>query len=108
MGISKPNSRHEFRHDVRGIPVSHTSADAIEGLERAIEISLAFRGDAIAEIDGVLANHPDFIMGWLFKAGWLTQSMETRIYNEMVTALDEAEKLIHRANDREKGHFEAL
>ena len=108
MGTSRPGSPSEFRHDVRGIPVSHTSADAVDGLERAIEISLAFRGDAIAEIDAVLAEHPDFIMGWLFKAGWLTQSMETRIYREMVSALDEAEKLVSRANDREKGHFEAI
>ena len=108
MGTSRPNSPPEVRHDVRGIPVSHTSADAIDGLERAIEISLTFRGDAIAEIDAVLAGHPDFVMGWLFKAGWLTQSMETRIYGEMVAALDQAEKLINRANDREKGHFEAV
>lgn len=101
-------SHSEVRHDVRGVPVSYPSADAIDGLERAIEISLAFRGDAIAEIDAVLAEHPDFIMGWLFKAGWLTQSMETRIYGDMVAALNEAEKRLAQANDRERGHFEAV
>ncbi|MEL6793798.1 MAG: hypothetical protein AAFP78_10110, partial [Pseudomonadota bacterium] len=58
--------------DPRGVPVSYADQDAIEGLERAIEMSLSFRGDAIAEIDKVLENHPDFVMGWLFKAGWLT------------------------------------
>ena len=77
--------------DVRGVPISCTNAQAIDGLERAIEISLAFRGDAIAEIDTVLSAHPDFIMGWLFKAGWLTQAMETRIYADMVAAVGEAE-----------------
>lgn len=95
-------------YDVRGVPVSCTNADAIDGLERAIEISLAFRGDAIAEIDAVLDEHPDFIMGWLFKAGWLTQAMETRIYGDMLAALGEAEKRISRANPRERGHFEAV
>ena len=94
--------------DVRGVPISYVNADAINGLERAIEISLAFRGDAIAEIDAVVAEHPDFIMGWLFKAGWLTQAMETRIYADMVTALAEAEKRISKANERERGHFEAV
>ncbi len=108
MGASNPDTLPKARHDVRGVPVSYTSADAIDGLERAIEISLAFRGDAIAEIDAVLADHPDFVMGWLFKAGWLTQSMETRIYGEMVAAVGEAEKRISRANDREIGHFEAV
>lgn len=94
--------------DPRGVPVSYANADAIDGLERALEMSLAFRGDAIAEIDAVLAAHPDFVMGWLFKAGWLTQAMETRIYAEMVAALGEAEKRAAHANDRERGHLAAV
>ena len=95
-------------YDVRGVPVSYPDADAIEGLERAIVMSLAFRGDPIAEIDKTLEEHPDFIMGWLFKAAWLTQSLETRIYDTMVSALGEAELRISHANDREVGHFEAV
>ncbi|MGB0505842.1 MAG: tetratricopeptide repeat protein [Pikeienuella sp.] len=91
--------------DPRGVPVSYAHPDAIEGLELAIETSLAFRGDAIAIIDSVLENHPDFIMGWLFKAGWLTQAMETRIYGDMVAAATEAEKRMANANDRERGHM---
>ena len=93
--------------DSRGVPVSYPHQDAIDGLERAIEISLAFRGDAIAEIDQVLETHPDFVMGWLFKAGWLTQAMETRIYPDMVHAVEEAEERLGSANDREKGHYAA-
>ena len=94
--------------DPRGVPVSYAHPDAIEGLERAIEMSLAFRGDAIAEIDRVLTDHPDFVMGWLFKAGWLTQAMETRIYDCMVAALSEAEAREAMANDRERGHLAAV
>ncbi len=94
--------------DPRGVPVSYANQDAIEGLERAIKLSLSFRGDAIAEIDAVLEDHPDFIMGWLFKAGWLTQAMETRIYGIMVDAVKQAEKRAAHANDRERGHLEAV
>lgn len=94
--------------DVRGVPVSYGEASAIEALEHAIECALAFRGDAIAIIDDILVEHPDFVMGWLFKAGWLTQAMETRIYADMVAAAAEAEKRIDSANDRERGHFEAV
>lgn len=94
--------------DPRGVPVSYDRPDAIEGLERAIEMSLAFRGDAIAEIDRTLDDHPDFVMGWLFKAGWLTQAMETRVYSEMVAALREAEAREAMANDRERGHLAAI
>ena len=95
-------------HDIRGVPVSYAHPDALEGLERALEMSLAFRGDAVAEIDRVLAEHPDFLMGWLFKAGWLTQAMETRIYGEMVAALAEAEKRAGMANERERLHIAAV
>ena len=103
---NKPAAKSGF--DPRGVPVSNASPDAIDGLEEAIVISLTFRGDAIARIERVLEAHPDFTMGWLFKAGWLTQAMETRIYPQMTAALSEAEKYMVNANARETGHFEAM
>ncbi len=94
--------------DVRGVPVSYAEAEAIEGLERATEMALGFRGDAIAEIDALLERHPAFAMGWIFKAAWLTQAMETRIYDQMVEAVREAETHADHANEREQGHLKAL
>ena len=94
--------------DCRGVPVSYRDTGAIEGLERAQLCALAFRGDAIAEIDAVLDEHPGFIMGHIFKAAWLTQAMETRIYDDMVAAAGAAEALIDGGNDREKGHLAAV
>jgi tetratricopeptide (TPR) repeat protein len=94
--------------DCRGVPVSYADQGAIEGLERAHICALSFRGDAIAGIDRVLAEHPRFIMGHLFKAGWLTQAMETRIYDDMVAAVAAAEALSSGANDRERGHLAAM
>lgn len=95
-------------YDARGVPVSYPSTDAIDGLERAVILSLSFRGDPVAEIDKTLGEHPEFIMGWIFKAAWMTQYMETRIYSAMVAALGEAEKRIAQANNREVGHIEAV
>lgn len=103
MGQAKDGAR-----DCRGVPVSYRDRAAIEGLERAHECALAFRGDAIAEIDRVLAEHPGFVMGHLFKAGWLSQAMETRIYGSMVAAVEAAEALAAKANDRERGHLAAM
>ncbi len=108
MAASNTATKQKSFTDCRGVPVSYPDTKAIEGLERAIIMSLSFRGDAIAEINKVLNEHPDFIMGWLFKAGWLTQSMETRIYDLMVKSLGEAEKRLKTANDREIGHYEAV
>lgn len=94
--------------DCRGVPVSYPDRSAIEALEKAHECALAFRGDAIALTDDILREHPNFIMAHLFKGAWLTQAMETRIYSEMVDAANKAEALVGSANDRERGHLEAL
>lgn len=94
--------------DCRGVPISYCDREAIEGLERAHHFSLVFRGDAIAEIDKVLADHPGFIMGHIFRAAWMTQAMETRIYSEMVRSFENAAALSFRANNRELGHLAAV
>jgi tetratricopeptide (TPR) repeat protein len=102
------NSVQAQATDCRGVPVSQADADAIEGLERAHRCALTFRGDAIAEIDATLAEYPDFVMGHLFKAAWLTQAMETRIYPQMVAAVEAARTRIDGANERERGHLAAV
>ena len=107
MNIAQPIAS-DRGHDIRGVPVSHASLSAIAGLDSAIEMALSFRGDSIKQIDAVLAEHPDFVMGWLFKAAWLTQAMETRIYEKMVEAHQNAGKYLSSANDREKGHYAAI
>ena len=94
--------------DDRGEPISYSNREAIDGLERAMTCALSFRGDAIAEIDAVLEEHPEFIMGHIFKAAWLTQAMETRIYDKMVCSLGNAGTMFGRANNRELGHLAAI
>lgn len=94
--------------DCRGVPISYPNPAAIAALAKAHEATLSFYGDAIADIDAIIADHPDFIAAYLFKATWLTQAMETRIYDDMVRAAEAAERLIDRGNDRERGHLEAV
>lgn len=108
MALDQAQRSPQSAKDIRGVPVSYTDANAIDALERAIEMSLSFRGDAIATIDAALAEHPRFIMGWLFKAGWLTQSMETRVYPQFIEAMSRADQLSARANTREQGHLAAI
>ncbi len=94
--------------DCRGVPTSCDDAALIAKLDACHEASLAFTGDPVAEIDALLAEHPDFVMGHCFKAGMLTQSMETRIYGDMVASVHRAAALKDRANGRERGHIAAL
>ncbi len=94
--------------DCRGVPVSIASQKAVDALEAAHQEFLCYRGDPVGMIDAVLAEHPDFVMGHCFKAGLLTQAMETRIYDEMCASLHAAEALADKANDRERGHIAAI
>lgn len=94
--------------DCRGVATSCANATAIAALDRAHERNLAFQGDAVADIDEVLVGQPDFVMGHVFKAGLLTQTMETRIYDDMVRSVQHAEALWDTANERERGHIRAV
>ena len=104
--FTKPNT--PLGADVRGVPVSYNDTYAIAALDAAITNSLVHQGKPIAEINTVLKEHPDFIMGWLFKAGSLTQWMEKRVHKVMIMALAEAEKRVAFANEREQGHLRAI
>jgi len=94
--------------DCRGIPVSHADRDTIDALDRLHDQSLGFVGDPATGIGEVLAAHPDFVMGHCFRAGLLTQSMEVRVYDDMLASVRAAEALAATANERERGHIAAL
>ncbi len=94
--------------DSRDVPVSVDDRELLDSLEAAHEDSLGFVGDPVAAISAALERRPDFVMGHCFKAGLLTQAMETRIYDEMLASVQAAEVLTDQANDRERGHMAAL
>ncbi len=94
--------------DCRGVPISCNDQRLIDSLDRLLDDCMAFQGDPLAEIEEILRAHPDFVMGHCFKAGLLTQSMETRIYDSMLASVQAAEALGDSANQRERGHIAAL
>ena len=94
--------------DCRGVAVSTSDRLLVEALDRCHEQSLCFSGNPVAEISDILRDAPDFVMGHCFKAGMLTQAMETRIYDELVASVKAAEGLVAHANERERGHIGAL
>ena len=94
--------------DCRGVPLSTGRRDLVDAFERIHEDCLSMRGDPVQAIDTLLAEHPDFIFGHCFKAGMLTQAMETRVYDDLVASVEAAEALWDRANERERGHIRAV
>jgi tetratricopeptide (TPR) repeat protein len=93
--------------DQRGNPVSTTSSDALDGLERAIELLHGYHVDPLAEIDRTLERHPDFVMGHCFRAGLIATVTDKQLEPELQKSVEAAERLAPRANDRERGHIAA-
>lgn len=98
----------ENQTDCRGVPISYLDTSAIAALESAHDSFLIFDRDPLGEIEAVIKDHPEFVMAHLFKAAYLTQAMETRIYDDMVVTAKAVEALSDIANDREKAHLAAV
>ncbi|MDJ0684720.1 MAG: tetratricopeptide repeat protein [Alphaproteobacteria bacterium] len=91
-----------------GVALTGDCSTLVDRLQAAHDELLHYRGDPVGMVDEILAERPDFVMGWVFKAAVLTQAMETRIYDDMVHALQRAEALWDKANERERGHILAI
>ncbi len=90
-----------------GNPVSYHDAAAVRGLDRAIDKLNAYQADPVAEIDAVLAEHPDFAMGHAFRAGVFAMATDKAFDGEFRRSVAEAERLVRSANARERGHIAA-
>ncbi len=95
-------------NDARGVPVSTDSPKALVAYETALTQFQSYFGDAVATLDAALAEQPDFVLGHLFKAAVLTTTSERRFTEIARPALAAAEKLLHKANDRERALAAAI
>jgi hypothetical protein len=94
--------------DVRGTPISSTNAAALDGYEAAVRSYQTYTGDPIAAIDAVLAEHPDFRAGHLFRAAVLLTAGERRALGPARGSLAAGAAVRTPPNDREKGFARAL
>lgn len=88
-------------------PVSHPSAEAVARLDRIVEKLHAYQADPIADVDALLADHPDFVMAHAFRAGAITTGADRAYEPELRRTVEAAEALLPGANDRERGHIAA-
>jgi tetratricopeptide (TPR) repeat protein len=93
--------------DKRGNPVSYGSQEAIERLDRVFDMMHAYQADPLAEVDAILAEHPDFALAHAFRAGALATATDKVFEPELIRSLNAAESLVRKANDRERLHIAA-
>ena len=94
--------------DKWGNPVSAASRTALAGYEQAAEAFLGFSGAAWELADAAVEADPGFVMGHCQKAGLRAVAMEKTFEPQILPALQAAERLAARANERERAHIAAL
>jgi tetratricopeptide (TPR) repeat protein len=93
--------------DNRGNPLSYGSQAAIDRLDRAIGLLHAYQADPLAEVDGVIADHPDFALAYGFRAGALATATDKAFEPELRKSVAGGERLVAKANERERGYIAA-
>lgn len=93
--------------DRRGNPVSYGSQEAIDRLDRVFDMMHAYQADPLAEVDKIIAEHPDFALAHAFRAGALATSTDKAFEPELVKSVKAAEGLARKANERERLHIAA-
>lgn len=97
-----------IKHDKRGNPVSAVTPEVIERFDRACDLLHAYQADPLAEVDAILAEHPDFIMGHAMRAGALATTTDKAFEPEFVKSVRAVEALAGKANARELHHIAAV
>jgi tetratricopeptide (TPR) repeat protein len=94
--------------DQRGNPVSYGVQTAIDSLDRVCDMLHAYQADPLAEVDKIIADHPDFAMAHAFRAGALATATDKAFEPEFIKSTRAAEQLASKANERERMHIDAV
>ena len=81
------------KFDKRGNPVSYGSQEAIERLDRVFDMMHAYQADPLAEVDAIIAEHPDFALAHAFRAGALATATDKAFEPELIKSVKAAEGL---------------
>ena len=95
------------KSDKRGNPVSYFSQPAIDRLDKIFDLLHAYQADPLAEVDKIIAEHPDFALAHAFRAGALATATDKAFEPAIRKSVAFAEALAPQANERERLHIAA-
>ena len=93
--------------DPRGVPMS-AREPSLAVFETALRQLQSYRGDPIATIDAAFAAEPDFVMGHILRAEVCITMWERGFLPEVRRGLEQLERLVPLASDRERMHIAAI
>jgi tetratricopeptide (TPR) repeat protein len=91
-----------------GASTSYADARALDLFTTAARKLLGFEPDPFAILDDLLAEHPDFVMARCLRAGTYLVASDARLQPPLAAEYDELAVRKSLANDRERGHIEAI
>jgi hypothetical protein len=93
--------------DSRGIVLTAQSQASAERYDAALDLLASYRVDPLAAIDAAIAEDPDFVSAYCFRAGLGVLAAERGAEPLIRDSLASGERLAGRANERERRHFVA-
>ncbi len=94
--------------DVRGLPVSTTSAKAAAAFDHLVTGYLTFRADTPARLDAVLQADPEFALAHCMQGYFAMLAFKQSVVPIAVQAAHTAQTLAAGATPRERSHIAAL
>jgi tetratricopeptide (TPR) repeat protein len=94
--------------DVRGLPLSTTSAKAAVAFDRLVTGYLTFRADTPARLTAVLEADPDFVLAHCMQGYFAMLAFKQAVVPVAVQAARTAQSLAAAATPRERSHIAAL
>src|SRR3972149_4575362 len=79
----------------------------MDALDQACALLHAYQADPLAEVDKIIADHPDFAMAHAFRAGALATATDKAFEPELIRGVQAADALASKANERERMHIAA-
>lgn len=93
--------------DRRGLPVSAASIPAMARFESALASLHGYRGDALAEVTGLLDDDPGFVSARCLRAGLLVLADDRSADRQLATELGALDALHAHATSRDRAHVRA-
>jgi tetratricopeptide (TPR) repeat protein len=93
--------------DVRGLPVTASSAASVAAYDQALESLLSFTGDPLGTVEAALRADPGFVLGHCLRADLLLLATDRRYVPEALGSIVRAEELAADATQREQWHVAA-
>ena len=97
-----------MHRDIRGLPVTAASAEAVQAFDHAIYGYLSYSSDMASRMEALLAADPECGMAHILKGYLVLLSYKSQLLPIAEDAAETAKSLVQHSTPRERAHHHAL